>query len=104
MSLNIINNTKAVADGFVNDQLKWRRERIEELTKTLKKKDSQLEDLRKLYSNECKFVAIMRDCLNDVINSTDTKDSKEHKRLIELVDKHIENNNNFLNRNNEFSS
>ena len=30
---NIITNTRPVADSFVNDQLKWRRERIEKLTK-----------------------------------------------------------------------
>jgi len=53
---NLINNTKPVADSFVNDQLKWRRERIETLTKELGKAKELADSYKQLYYNELGIV------------------------------------------------
>ena len=82
--LNQITNTKPVADSFVNDQLKWRRERIEFLTK-------KLIDQKTLYKNECKFVRLMRLALEDIIKISDCADSPEAKKLLDTIDIHINN-------------
>jgi len=98
MSLNIINNTKAVADSYVNDQLKWRRERIEYLSELIKLKNEKIDNLETLYSNECKFVEIMRDCITEIISTFEVEEQEASKQLMETINQHIENNNKFLNR------
>ncbi len=55
--LNTITNTKTVADSFVNDQLKWRRERIEDLTRELAKSRGLADNYKKLYENELDVVS-----------------------------------------------
>jgi len=55
--LNTITNTKTVADSFVNDQLKWRRERIETLTRDLAKSKDLANNYKKLYENELDVVS-----------------------------------------------
>ena len=54
---NTITNTKTVADSFVNDQLKWRRERIEDLTRELAKSRDRADNYKKLYENELDVVS-----------------------------------------------
>jgi hypothetical protein len=98
MSLNIINNTKAVADSYVNDQLKWRRERIEYLSELIKLKNEKIDNLETLYSNECKFVELMRDCIKEIVSTFEVEDQAASKQLMETINQHIENNNKFLNR------
>ena len=77
---NIITNTKPVADSFVNDQLKWRRERIEELTK-------QRTKYFQLYQNECRFVKHLSELINLLIKSKlsgDNGEPVEHKHFRNL--------------------
>lgn len=99
MSLNIINNTKAVADSFVNDQLKWRRERIEKLSTDLQKKNRQIDDLKQLYKNECDFVKQLRDLFKFTLETAveDMDAIPNAKELLSLIDKHVEINDNFFN-------
>lgn len=54
---NQIMNTRSVADSFVNDQLKWRRERIETLTRDLAKSRDTADNYKKLYENELDIVS-----------------------------------------------
>lgn len=54
---NQIMNTRSVADSFVNDQLKWRRERIETLTRELAKSRDTADNYKKLYENELDIVS-----------------------------------------------
>lgn len=53
---NLINNTRPVANGYINDQLKWRRERIETLTKQLAKTKELANSYKKLYHNELNII------------------------------------------------
>lgn len=83
---NLINNTKPVADSFVNDQLKWRRERIEKLTQ-------ERDNYKRLYQNECEFVKQLTELIQ-FMTTTLEKDMGEipnaHK-LMETIQKHINN-------------
>ena len=54
---NLVNNTKPVANGFINDQLQWRRERIETLTRQLAKSKESANNYKKLYENELDIVS-----------------------------------------------
>jgi hypothetical protein len=53
---NLINNTRPVANGYINDQLKWRRERIETLTKELGTAKALADSYKQLYHNELSIV------------------------------------------------
>ena len=84
--LNQITNTKPVADSFVNDQLKWRRERIEELTK-------QRTKYFQLYQKECRYVKHLAELINIMIAELE-KDMCEipnARELQEKIQKHIDN-------------
>jgi hypothetical protein len=81
---NIITNTKPVADSFVNDQLKWRRERIEKLTK-------ERNLYKKAYEQECEYVRTLSELVNfmitDMENVVGTLPHAE--KLKETLEKHI---------------
>ena len=83
---NIITNTKPVADSFVNDQLKWRRERIEELTK-------QRTKYFQLYQNECRFVKHLSELINLLIDELqkDMGEIPHAHKVKETIQKHIDN-------------
>lgn len=83
---NLINNTKPVADSFVNDQLKWRRERIEKLTQ-------ERDKYKKLYKNECEFVQQLSELIK-FMTTTLEKDMGEipnARKLMETIQEHINN-------------
>ena len=52
---NVLNIIKTQANGFVNDQLKWQRLRIESLEKQIKKKDDRIKNLEELLAYADKF-------------------------------------------------
>lgn len=52
---NDLNIIKTQANGFVNDQLKWQRLRIESLEKQIIKKDDRIKDLEELLAYADKF-------------------------------------------------
>ena len=81
---NLITNTKPVADSFVNDQLKWRRERIEQLTQ-------ERDRYKKLYEKEVQFVATLTELVQfmtktavDVFGEIPNAD-----KVLEKLNKHI---------------
>lgn len=83
---NLINNTKPVADSFVNDQLKWRRERIEKLTQ-------ERDNYKRLYQNECEFVKQLTELIQ-FMTTTLEKDMGEipnARKLMETIQEHINN-------------
>jgi len=88
---NIILNTKPVADSFVNDQLKERRERIEKLTRQLFRKNKQISELKLLYQNEIGIVDLLNQSL--VIIKKQTTD----KELLPMLDKIIKTTNKHIN-------
>jgi hypothetical protein len=88
---NIILNTKPVADSFVNDQLKERRERIEKLTRQLFRKNKQINELKLLYQNEIGIVDLLNQSL--VIIKKQTTD----KELLPMLDKIIKTTNKHIN-------
>ena len=83
---NLITNTKPVADSFVNDQLKWRRERIEELTK-------QRTKYFQLYQKECRYVKNLAELINIMVAKLeeDMGDIPNARELQETIQKHIDN-------------
>lgn len=52
---NDLNIIKTQANGFVNDQLKWQRLRIESLEKQIIKKDDRIKNLEELLAYADKF-------------------------------------------------
>jgi hypothetical protein len=83
---NLINNTKSVADSFVNDQLKWRRERIEKLTQ-------ERDNYKRLYQNECEFVKQLTELIQ-FMTTTLEKDMGEipnARKLMETIQEHVNN-------------
>jgi hypothetical protein len=83
---NLINNTKPVADSFVNDQLKWRRERIEKLTQ-------ERDNYKRLYQNECEFVKQLTELIQ-FMTTTLEKDMGEipnARKLMETIQEHVNN-------------
>jgi len=97
---NKITNTKTVADSFVNDQLKWRRERIEKLTTVLHHRNREVENLKKLYKNECDFVKQLRDLFKFTLDTLkeDMGEIPNADKLLSIIDKHIDINDNFHNK------
>ena len=85
--LNQITNTKPVADSFVNDQLKWRRERIEELTQ-------ERDRYKKLYEKEVQFVATLTELLQFMTKTAEDVFGKipNADKLIETLNKHTNKN------------
>ena len=83
---NLINNTKPVADSFVNDQLKWRRERIEDLTQ-------ERDKYKKLYNNECKFVQDLSGLIKFMTTTLeeDMGEIPNARKLMETIQEHINN-------------
>lgn len=55
---NDLNIIKTQANGFVNDQLKWQRLRIESLEKQIIKKDDRIKNLEELLAYADKFKLI----------------------------------------------
>ena len=98
--LNTITNTKTVADSFVNDQLKWRRERIETLTRDLAKSKELTAKYKKLYKNECDFVKQLRDLFVFTLDTLkeDMGELPNADQVLSVIDKHIEINDNFFNK------
>ena len=85
--LNQITNTKPVADSFVNDQLKWRRERIEELTQ-------ERDRYKKLYEKEVQFVATLTELIQFMTKTAEDVFSEipNADKLIETLNKHTNKN------------
>lgn len=85
---NTITNTKTVADSFVNDQLKWRRERIEDLTRELAKSRDKADNYKKLYENELDIVSQFIPLL-ELIEKNNDLDFK----VVDTLKKHLERHN-----------
>ena len=85
--LNQITNTKPVADSFVNDQLKWRRERIEELTQ-------ERDRYKKLYEKEVQFVATLTELIQFMTKTAEDVfgEIPNADKLIETLNKHTNKN------------
>tara|TARA_X000001382_G_scaffold35323_1_gene23271 strand:- start:2086 stop:2403 length:318 start_codon:yes stop_codon:yes gene_type:complete len=86
---NTITNTKTVADSFVNDQLIWRRERIETLTREIKDLKEQNNQLRQLFTNEVDFVKLMKGCIEDLLQIEGANELDSAKKAMEQIDRHI---------------
>jgi hypothetical protein len=90
---NIILNTKPVADSFVNDQLKERRERIEKLTRQLFRKNKDISKLKLLYKNEVGIVDLLNQTLKLIRENTTDKDlAPMLNKVIKTTEAHIKNN------------
>ena len=104
---NLINNTRPVANGYINDQLKWRKQRIETLelqlsnlkTLSLKYIDmakiviEERDSYKKLYKNECEFVQQLS-VLLEFMTKTLEKDMGEipnANKLMDTIKEHINN-------------
>ncbi len=85
---NTITNTKTVADSFVNDQLKWRRERIEDLTRELAKRRDKADNYKKLYENELDIVSRFIPLLKLI-----EKDNDLDFKVVDTLKKHLERHN-----------
>jgi len=85
---NTITNTKTVADSFVNDQLKWRRERIEDLTRELAKSRDKADNYKKLYENELDIVSRFIPLLKLI-----EKDNDLDFKVVDTLKKHLERHN-----------
>jgi uncharacterized protein YigA (DUF484 family) len=85
---NTITNTKTVADSFVNDQLKWRRERIEDLTRELAKSRDKADNYKKLYENELDIVSQFIPLLKLI-----EKDNDLDFKVVDTLKKHLERHN-----------
>lgn len=85
---NTITNTKTVADSFVNDQLKWRRERIEDLTRELAKSRDKADNYKKLYENELDIVSRFIPLLKII-----EKDNDLDFKVVDTLKKHLERHN-----------
>jgi len=85
---NTITNTKTVADSFVNDQLKWRRERIEDLTRELAKSRDKADNYKKLYENELDIVSQFIPLLKLI-----EKDNDLDFKVVATLKKHLERHN-----------
>lgn len=98
--LNTITNTKTVADSFVNDQLKWRRERIEDLTRDLAKSKELTTKYKKAFKNECDFVKQLRDLYKFTLDALkeDMGEIPNADKLLSTIDKHVKWNDNFFNK------
>ena len=104
---NLINNTRPVANGYINDQLKWRKQRIETLElelanlKTLTAKLTRMgsdvilerDKYKKLYKEECEFVQQLS-VLLEFMTKTLEKDMGEipnANKLMDTIKEHINN-------------
>ena len=85
---NTITNTKTVADSFVTDQLKWRRERIEDLTRELAKSRDKADNYKKLYENELDIVSQFIPLLKLI-----EKDNDLDFKVVDTLKKHLERHN-----------
>ena len=88
----ITNNARLSADSFVNDQLKWRRKRIEKLTQ-------ERDNYKRLYQNECEFVQQLSELIQ-FMTTTLEKDMGEipnARKLMETIQVHINNSKNKFN-------
>ncbi len=81
---NTITNTKTVADSFVNDQLIWRRERIEALTRELSKSRDLADNYKKLYENELDIVSQFIPLLKLI-----EKDNDLDFKVVDTLKKHL---------------
>ena len=83
---NLINNTRPVANGYINDQLKWRRERIETLTK-------ERDKYKKLYKNECEFVQQLSELIKFMTTTLeeDMGEIPNARKLMKTIQRHINN-------------
>lgn len=81
---NTITNTKTVADSFVNDQLIWRRERIETLTRELAKSRDLADNYKKLYENELDIVSQFIPLLKLI-----EKDNDLDFKVVDTLKKHL---------------
>tara|TARA_R110002020_G_scaffold34108_7_gene104128 strand:- start:7188 stop:7499 length:312 start_codon:yes stop_codon:yes gene_type:complete len=96
----ILNNAKLSGDSFVNDQLKWRRERIEDLTKDLAKSKELVNTYKTAYKNECDFVKQLRDLYKFTLDTLkeDMGEIPNADKLLSTIDKHVQSNDNFFNK------
>jgi len=85
---NTITNTKTVANSFVNDQLIWRRERIETLTRELAKSRDLADNYKKLYENELDIVSQFIPLLKLI-----EKDNDLDFKVVATLKKHLERHN-----------
>lgn len=94
----ITNNARLSADSFVNDQLKWRRLRIEQLTRSLDNKNKQIDNLKKMFINEIGIVDELSKTLK-LINKNFKDDALNNmiNTVIEATEKHINNSKNRFN-------
>ena len=99
--LNTITNTKTVADSFVNDQLKWRRERIEDLTKNVSSKSQQAEKLQTVIQKNLKYMEVMAQCIAELITFEykDRDISKSAKNIIKMNNDQIDQLKKFIDNN-----
>ncbi len=90
----ILNNAKLSGDSFTNDQLKWRRLKIEELTKKLHIKTQAHDEYKKLYESECEFTRDLADFIKFTVDTLEEDENMQlpnGRKLLKTIQKKLDN-------------
>ena len=76
---------------FKDQQLKYRKERIEDLTKDVRRKTQKLDTIIDLYSDNIKYMKLMQECIEELLKIEYGKDldNDKAKNIVKLNREYI---------------
>jgi hypothetical protein len=76
---------------FKDQQLKYRKERIEDLTKDVRRKSQKLDTVIDLYSDNIKYMKLMQECIEELLNAEygEDLDNEKAKNIVKLNREYI---------------
>jgi hypothetical protein len=85
---------------FKDQQLTYRKTRIEELTRDVRRKSQQVEKYKKAFKEECDYVKQLRDLFVFTLDTLkeDVGELPNADGVLSVIDKHIQINDNFFNK------
>jgi hypothetical protein len=76
---------------FKDQQLKYRKERIEDLTKDVRRKSQKLDTVLDLYSDNIKYMKLMQECIEELLKAEygEDLDNEKAKNIVKLNREYI---------------
>ena len=76
---------------FKDQQLKYRKERIEDLTKDVRRKTQKLDTIIDLYGDNIKYMKLMQECIEELLKIEYGKDldNDKAKNIVKLNREYI---------------
>jgi hypothetical protein len=76
---------------FKDQQLKYRKERIEDLTKDVRRKSQKLDTVIDLYSDNIKYMKLMQECIEELLKAEygEDLDNEKAKNIVKLNREYI---------------